>query len=554
MTYDEGAGQPNSQVWRGRPERRRAGRGSPEPAEIPEARERGHGAAPSLCGPVCRCGCGRAAAGGCCAGEDISVRQNLCDFAGISSVQAVQPLHRGREQAQTLHSQEGAGLELIPEPEVPLATFSLRPLTKLPAVWRQLGAETVKGEQRGREEAGSVQRPFKKQLGDTCQHFPGLQPWMSNTEELPFLDPALQKQAVKVKKMENLKKKVEWKKEKKQKLMDKRKHPEQTDAKDPGLLRQCLGPGCVHPTRPGSKYCSDDCGMKLAADRIYNILPQRIQQWQKSPCIADEHGKKMLELIHREQQNAYIRLKDAESHFHELEAIILRGKQQAVCKDGEVIRNGWGGAERYLVSCPTRPHSALLHWLFHYPVQSNEDERNSINLQIFCVSCGQPISRHIALRHMERCFAKYECKSSFGSFYPTCIEGATRLFCDVYDPQSKRYCKRLQVLCPEHSRDPKVPDDEVCGCPLVHNVFELTGNFCALPKILCNRHYCWEKLRRAEVDLERIRALHKLEELEEQENKVRTAMTNRAGLLALMLHQTIQHDPLTSDLRSRVDS
>nr|XP_008507032.1 PREDICTED: CXXC-type zinc finger protein 1-like [Equus przewalskii] len=406
--------------------------------------------------------------------------------AGQPNSQAVQPLHRGREQAQTLHSQEGAGLELIPEPEVPLATFSLRPLTKLPAVWRQLGAE----------------------------------PWMSNTEELPFLDPALQKQAVKVKKMENLKKKVEWKKEKKQKLMDKRKHPEQTDAKDPGLLRQCLGPGCVHPTRPGSKYCSDDCGMKLAADRIYNILPQRIQQWQKSPCIADEHGKKMLELIHREQQNAYIRLKDAESHFHELEAIILRGKQQAVCKDGE----------------------------------SNEDERNSINLQIFCVSCGQPISRHIALRHMERCFAKYECKSSFGSFYPTCIEGATRLFCDVYDPQSKRYCKRLQVLCPEHSRDPKVPDDEVCGCPLVHNVFELTGNFCALPKILCNRHYCWEKLRRAEVDLERIRALHKLEELEEQENKVRTAMTNRAGLLALMLHQTIQHDPLTSDLRSRVDS
>lgn len=33
---------------------------------------------------------------------------------------------------------------------------------------------------------------------------------------------------------------------------------------------------------------------------------------------------------------------------------------------------------------------------------------------------------------------------------------ATRLFCDVYNPQSKTYCKRLQVLCPEHSRDPKV--------------------------------------------------------------------------------------------------
>lgn len=46
---------------------------------------------------------------------------------------------------------------------------------------------------------------------------------------------------------------------------------------------------------------------------------------------------------------------------------------------------------------------------------------------------------------------------------------------------------------------------------------------------------------------------YKLDELFEQERNVRTAMTNRAGLLALMLHQTIQHDPLTTDLRSTAD-
>lgn len=46
---------------------------------------------------------------------------------------------------------------------------------------------------------------------------------------------------------------------------------------------------------------------------------------------------------------------------------------------------------------------------------------------------------------------------------------------------------------------------------------------------------------------------YKLDELFEQERNVRTAMTNRAGLLALMLHQTIQHDPLTTDLRSSAD-
>ena len=29
---------------------------------------------------------------------------------------------------------------------------------------------------------------------------------------------------------------------------------------------------------------------------------------------------------------------------------------------------------------------------------------------------------------------------------------ATRLFCDVYNPQRERHCKQLQVLGPEHSR------------------------------------------------------------------------------------------------------
>lgn len=72
--------------------------------------------------------------------------------------------------------------------------------------------------------------------------------------------------------------------------------------------------------------------------RIYEILPQRIQQWQQSPCIAEEHGKKLLERIRREQQSARTRLQEMERRFHELEAIILRAKQQAVREDEEVKR------------------------------------------------------------------------------------------------------------------------------------------------------------------------------------------------------------------------
>lgn len=38
----------------------------------------------------------------------------------------------------------------------------------------------------------------------------------------------------------------------------------------------------------------------------------------------------------------------------------------------------------------------------------------------------------------------------------------------------------------------------------------------------------------------------RLDELFEKERSIRMSMANRAGVLGLMLHQTIDHDPLTS--------
>jgi COMPASS component SPP1 len=53
-----------------------------------------------------------------------------------------------------------------------------------------------------------------------------------------------------------------------------------------------------------------------------------------------------------------------------------------------------------------------------------------------------------------------ESKTSFASKYKTQIDDA-RMFCDFYNPKEDTYCKRLQVLCPEHNPDPRFIDDEV---------------------------------------------------------------------------------------------
>lgn len=272
--------------------------------------------------------------------------------------------------------------------------------------------------------------------------------------------------------------------------------------------RQCYGPGCVEAARYGSKYCSDECGLKLANNRIFEILPVRIKDWQSSPCIADEKNRAALERIRHQQLLAREKLLALDRRRHDLEALIERAKRLTVLQEVDT---------------------------------TEVDEEAELN--IFCVTCGMAVSPRVALRHMEKCFTKFESQTSFGSQYKTRIEGDS-MFCDFYNVQQGTYCKRLKVLCPEHLKEPKISENEVCGCPLVVNVFDPTGEFCRVAKRRCNRHHAWEKLRLAEVDTERLRQWMLLDELFEQERHIRVAMANRSGVLGLLLHQTIDHDPL----------
>jgi COMPASS component SPP1 len=272
--------------------------------------------------------------------------------------------------------------------------------------------------------------------------------------------------------------------------------------------RQCYGPGCIEAARRGSKYCSDECGLKLANSRIFEILPLRIKQWQAAPCIADENNRLSLERIRGLQLLAREKLIALDKRHRELDVLMERAKRATV-----------------------------------QPEPDNADVEEEAELNVFCVTCGMEVSHRAALRHMEKCFNKFESQTSFGSIYKTRIEGDS-MFCDFYNALQGTYCKRLKVLCPEHLKEPKVSEDEVCGYPLVSNVFEVTGEFCRVAKRRCNRHHAWEKLRRAEIDMERLRQWMLLDDLFEQERHIRLSMANRSGVLGLLLHQTIDHDPL----------
>lgn len=228
--------------------------------------------------------------------------------------------------------------------------------------------------------------------------------------------------------------------------------------------RQCYGPGCINSAKYGSKYCSDACGLRLATNRIYRVLPQRIQEWALSPCSAEETNRKALDQVRRQQLEVRQILQELDKRHKELDYIVERAKHASVDPNVEY---------------------------------ENEEESE---MSMYCITCGHEIHSKTAIKHMEKCFNKYESQASFGSIFKTRIEGNV-MFCDFYNPVNKTYCKRLRVLCPEHCKDPKIGDNEVCGCPLVTNVFDQTGDFCRAPKKACTKHYVWEKLRRAEVGI-----------------------------------------------------
>uniref|UniRef100_H2YGR2 CXXC-type zinc finger protein 1 n=1 Tax=Ciona savignyi TaxID=51511 RepID=H2YGR2_CIOSA len=291
---------------------------------------------------------------------------------------------------------------------------------------------------------------------------------------------------------------------------------------DYDLNRQCLGPRCVKPALVSSKYCSVGCGRLLARNRLLQILPQRIQEWNATPTVANDNGRQELERIRKRMTQARTELQALEGKFHRLERIITTGRSMEVVDRQE----------------------------------QEEDAEVEIDQLIFCVVCGHSVSIRNAIKHMDKCYIKIESQMSFGSVYPTRIEGSQRLFCDVYNEQQQTYCKRLQILCPEHTKEPKVSESEVCGCPLSCDIYgretpSKPSDFCRCSKRKCTRHFKWETMYRAEVDLQRIRQWLKIDEIFDEERRIKTAMSSRAGLVSLLLHQTTAHDPSCLDMRTK---
>lgn len=120
--------------------------------------------------------------------------------------------------------------------------------------------------------------------------------------------------------------------------------------------------------------------------------------------MAEEMGRRQLERIRKEQQAARLRLTMMEKRFHELEAIIANAKQQQVQQHEEV---GRGPSHQSACLSVSASLGCLSYPGFYLTcLQVAEGDGDDTDLQIFCVSCSHPVNPKVALRHMERCYAK----------------------------------------------------------------------------------------------------------------------------------------------------
>lgn len=52
------------------------------------------------------------------------------------------------------------------------------------------------------------------------------------------------------------------------------------------------------------RYCSQACGRRLARNRLLHILPQRIDEWNATPTVADEQARLELDRIRTRMEQA----------------------------------------------------------------------------------------------------------------------------------------------------------------------------------------------------------------------------------------------------------
>jgi len=234
--------------------------------------------------------------------------------------------------------------------------------------------------------------------------------------------------------------------------------------------RRCLNRDCPNIVlKSNSKYCCDECGIKVAREMLkektFKSTPEhavsKLKLFSGTLVGADSEDLKMLEDIEKNKDAVKQSMLESLQKQKELETAIQFASTLYVASVPNTSDNG---EEKF---------------------EAVETKKLDI---IDCVTCGQPIPAKNYSVHIEQCFVK-------------------RLGASHYNKNSQ------------------FSQQFLCGCPTT----EFPKGYCERTKKSCLKHVNWQNLRRGRLYEDQTRLKKRLETLEDEELGIRTRIGRRTN-------------------------
>ncbi|EYC06038.1 hypothetical protein Y032_0078g1160 [Ancylostoma ceylanicum] len=273
--------------------------------------------------------------------------------------------------------------------------------------------------------------------------------------------------------------------------------------------RQCIEPDCVKPARDNSKYCSDECGLKLAKLRLLMMLPEKVEQYYKEQPQSELQALEELRAI--DQKIGQI----------QVQTETMLGYVRTI--------------QRYVMAMKSTTSVSY-------------DEPGDVDFMVNCTVCGMETNGRQLPKHVERCFVRSEKQTSFGTATPAAFN-PDNLFCEAYNKANNTYCKRVRVICAEHYKGELENELQICAYPKAWaegksltfaEMFEhgpdllKDQGFCCAPRKECAQHHRWVQALVGTIECERMNLLTRLDELLERRKTVSVGCATRGDVISLL--------------------
>lgn len=272
----------------------------------------------------------------------------------------------------------------------------------------------------------------------------------------------------------------------------------------------------------GSKYCSHECGLEYAIEKVEKQKTEEKQAYQKKVQLnltlartniletisKDEEGGNPVSAMETEDIDSLNALEEERNH--------LIASKEDINKQKEEL-------------------DLFLKNRFQYSLADAENESkgrkgSKKDADYFdCFGCGKSIVLLNYPAHSLTCFHKIESEVVTGLYKTELEQGCQIVHCDYYDRSSKVYCKKLKASCARHcpygKRNKKeVGEPEVCACPLDG------GNFCTLAHNKCQKHQDWENIKQSSILLAETSLGESEKAVNSEEKRILERMFKRRGL------------------------